>query len=88
MAKTSPINMRVEPQQRALLTKAAELLKVDRSSFILEVACREAQNVILDQRLFLLNNADFEAFEAALDEPVPTNKKLKSLFAETAPWSN
>lgn len=86
MAKTAPINMRVEPHQHALLTKAANLLKVDRSAFILDVACREAENVLLDQRLFLLDDAAFSAFEAALTEPVPTSEKLKALFAETAPW--
>ena len=42
MAKTAPINMRVEPCQHALLTKAAQVLHKDRSVFILDVACREA----------------------------------------------
>ena len=39
MSKTAPINMRVEPDQRALLTKAAAMLNKDRSTFILDVAC-------------------------------------------------
>ena len=56
MAKTAPINMRVEPSQHALLTKAAEMLNKDRTVFILDVACREAENVLLDQRLFQLDD--------------------------------
>lgn len=86
MSKTAPINMRVEPSQHALLTKAAALLHKDRSAFILDVACQEAENVLLDQRLFYLNEEDFEAFEAALVTPVPDNTKLKSLLAEPSPW--
>ncbi len=86
MAKTAPINMRVEPSQHALLTKAAEMLKKDRSVFILDVACREAENVLLDQRLFQLEDEAFTAFEAALDAPVPDNAKLKSLLASPSPW--
>lgn len=86
MAKTAPINMRVEPHKHALLTKAASLLKVDRSVFILDVACREAENVLLNRRIFLLDESTFNAFEAALTEPTPTNENLKALFAETAPW--
>ncbi len=86
MSKTAPINMRVEPRQHALLTKAAALLHKDRSAFILDVACREAENVLLDQRLFQLNENDFKAFDAALIAPIPENAKLKALLNEKSPW--
>lgn len=86
MAKTAPINMRVEPSQQALLTKAADLLHIDRTAFILNAACREAENVLLDQRLFQLDDATFKAFEAALDETVSPPEKLKSLLKQKAPW--
>jgi uncharacterized protein (DUF1778 family) len=86
MSKTAPINMRVEPSQHALLTKAAALLHKDRSTFILDIACREAENVLLDQRFFQLNDNDFMAFEAALTAPIPENATLKALLNETPPW--
>ena len=86
MSKTAPINMRVEPSQHALLTKAAAVLHKDRSAFILDVACREAENVLLDQRLFYLEDGDFNLFEAALNEPLPDNEKLRALLAEASPW--
>ncbi|MCP4406742.1 MAG: DUF1778 domain-containing protein [Gammaproteobacteria bacterium] len=86
MAKTAPINMRVEPSQHALLTKAAQVLNKDRSVFILDVACREAENVLLDQRFFQLDNEALTAFNAALDAPAPNNIKLKSLLANPLPW--
>ncbi|MBL4679588.1 MAG: DUF1778 domain-containing protein [Pseudomonadales bacterium] len=86
MSKTAPINMRVEPSQHALLTKAAALLHKDRSAFILDVACREAEHILLDQRLFYLNEEGFKAFESALIAPIPDNAKLKALLAEPSPW--
>jgi uncharacterized protein (DUF1778 family) len=86
MAKTAPINMRVEPSQHALLAKAAEVLKKDRSAFILDAACREAENVLLDQRFFQLDNEAFTDFNTALDAPVPDNSKLKSLLVKPSPW--
>lgn len=86
MTKSVPINMRVEPEQQALLTKAASILNMDRSAFILNVACREAENVLLDRRLFQLEPDAFTAFEAALDKPMPENDKLKALLSETSPW--
>ena len=73
MAKTAPINMHVEPRQHALLTKAAEVMNQDCTAFILDVACREAENTLLDQRLFQLDDDGFAAFEAALEPPVPDN---------------
>ncbi len=86
MPKTAPINMRVEPSQHALLTKAAAVLHKDRSTFILDVACREAENVLLDQRLFYLEEDHFEAFEAALVAQIPDNVKLRALLEEPSPW--
>jgi uncharacterized protein (DUF1778 family) len=50
MDKPVPFNMRVEPSQHLLLTKAAQVLNMDRSVFMRDVACREAENVLLDQR--------------------------------------
>ena len=86
MAKTNPINMRVGDRQHALLTKAAEVLNIDRTAFILEVACKEAENILLDQRLFQLSEQAFNDFEAALDQPIKINKALKSLLKEPSPW--
>ena len=86
MSKTAPIDMRVEPSQHALLTKAAAVLNKDRSTFILDVACREAEHVLLDQRLFHLDEEKFKAFESALNTPIPNDTNLKSLLSETSPW--
>ena len=85
MSKTAPVNMRVEPDKHALLTKAAAMLNKDRSAFILEVACREAENVLLDQRLFQLDDVAFAAFTAALEAPVSGNEKLQSLLTSPSP---
>ena len=82
MSKIAPINMRVEPQQRELLTKAAALLHMDRSAFIINTACKEAEKVLLDQRLFYLDEDDFNAFSTKLDEPINNTAKLKELLLD------
>ena len=86
MSRTASINMRVEPSQHKLLTKAASVLHKDRSAFILDIACREAENVLLDQRLFLLDSDDFDKFEKALNTPFKNNSQLKALLSEPSPW--
>lgn len=88
MSKTAPINMRVEPRQHSLLTRAAAVLHKDRSAFILDVACREAENVLLDQRLFQLDDDAYRAFDAALTEPVAESPRLRALLGEIAPWES
>ncbi len=51
---------------------------------MLEAACREAENVLLDQRLFFLQDDEFDAFETAMKAPV--SKAMQKLLATKAPW--
>jgi len=80
--------MRVEPSQHALLTKAAAVLNQDRSRFILDVACREAENVLLDQRMFNWNESEFDNFVKELSAPYELNSKLQKLLSESDPWDD
>ncbi|MCP4264642.1 MAG: DUF1778 domain-containing protein [Candidatus Brocadiaceae bacterium] len=86
VTRTAPINLRALNSQRSLIDKAASILGKNRSDFMLETVCREAENILLDQRLFILNEADFDAFTAALDAPVKDNPTLKNLMTHKAPW--
>lgn len=85
-SKKAPINMRVLPEQKALISKAADLLNMDRTTFILNVVCREAEEVLLNQRFFHLNDTDFQAFEQALTAPIPSPEKLQQLLSERPVW--
>ena len=84
--RTAPINLRALNSQRNLIDQAAAALGKNRSDFMLEAACREAENVLLDQRLFMLNQVDFEAFNQALEAPVKDNPALSKLMERKAPW--
>ena len=89
-SRNAPINLRAQPTQRQLIDKAASLMGKSRSDFMLEVACREAMDVLLDQRLFLLNEEQFQAFESALSTPLPADnqKRIQKLLDKKAPWEN
>ena len=86
--RDAPIHLRALPAQRALIDKAAALLGKNRSDFMLEVACREAENVLLDQRFFHLDAGAFEAFEALLNAPIKDNPALRKLMATRTPWED
>ncbi len=80
------INLRATRKQRSLIDQAAEALGKNRSDFMLEAACREAEGVLLDRRYFVLGAEDFAAFTAVLDQPPAANPRLRRLLTEKAPW--
>jgi len=84
--RNAPINLRALQSQRSLIDRAATLLGKNRSDFMLETACREAENVLLDQQLFMLNEAEFDAFMTIMDAPVKDNPALRKLMTRKAPW--
>ncbi len=80
------INIRVQHRQREMIDRAAELLGRNRSEFMLDAACREAEAVLLDQRLIRLGPAAWEEFNARLDAPPQDNPALRALLASKPVW--
>ena len=85
--REAAINMRVLQEQRDLIDAAAELVHKSRSEFVIEAAYERAQAVMLDQRLFALDDARYNAFLAKLDAPVQENAGLKRLMDIKTPWN-
>ena len=80
------INLRANRKQRAVIDRAAETLGKNRSDFMLEAACREAEAVLLDQRYLQLDEKEFKKFGAALDKPPAGNPRLRRLLSTKAAW--
>jgi uncharacterized protein (DUF1778 family) len=80
------INVRVSRTLRDLIDQAADVAGKSRSEFILESARVHATDVLLDQRLFALDEERHDAFIKALEAPPAPNEKLKQLMASKAPW--
>jgi len=84
--RTKVINLRTDEARRALIDRAAEALGKDRTEFMLDAATREAQSVLLDRRVFQLDDAAFRRFTRILDAPPTANPRLRKLLAKRAPW--
>lgn len=80
------INLRATRRQKVLIDRAAEALGRNRSDFMLDAACREAEAVLLDRRYFVLSEEDFRKFTALLDRPPKDNPRLHRLLQSKAPW--
>jgi uncharacterized protein (DUF1778 family) len=87
-ARDININLRAKRTECDLIDQAAELLGKTRSDFMLETACREAEDVLLDRRVFTLDAETFTKFQAMLDAPTSENPKLRQLMATQAPWES
>jgi uncharacterized protein (DUF1778 family) len=82
------INLRISRGQKSLIDRAATALSRNRSDFMLETACREAESVLLDRRFFALRNEEFRRFTSMLDQPPASNPRLARLLKTRAPWDN
>ena len=80
------INIRARQRQRDLIDEAAAVLGKNRSDFMLETACREAESVLLDRRTFALDEATWERFTALLDAPPRDLPQLRKLLSTPASW--
>jgi uncharacterized protein (DUF1778 family) len=86
MAQNVVINIRAKKGQRDLIDQAASALGKNRSDFMLETACREAETVLLDRRVFPLDEVTWERFNALLDAPARDLPQLRKLLSTKAPW--
>ena len=84
--KDALINMRVHSNTKDFIDRAAKALGKDRSDFVLEAAYEKAEEVLLDQTTFVLNDEQWETFNRLLDSPPKANDKLKKLLATPSPW--
>jgi uncharacterized protein (DUF1778 family) len=80
------INLRIEAHTRQLIDDAAAVLGKTRTEFMIESARRQAIDVLLDQRLFVLDDGRYDAFMHALDSPSAPGPKLRSLLRRVPSW--
>lgn len=84
--KTDRIDLRVSAAQKALIASAAKASQKGVSEFILESVIKQAEETILDQRLFILSEEDFQKLEAELEQPPIENPVFTKYLNAKAPW--
>jgi uncharacterized protein (DUF1778 family) len=80
------INLRVSIQIRELIDRAARVLGKSRTEFVLDSARSRAEDVLLDQRLFVLGGDRYAEVLKILDEPPKPAEALKEILSTKAPW--
>jgi uncharacterized protein (DUF1778 family) len=80
------ISIRIDAETRRLIDEAAAVLGKTRTDFLIDSARTLAVDVLLDQRLFVLDSKRYDAFVTALNDAPPPGPKLRALLRRTPAW--
>lgn len=82
LSKTERIDVRASSAVKQLLQEAARASHKNVSEFLLDAGVTAANQALADRRLFVLDEAQWQAFNEALDRPVQARPRLKKLLGE------
>ena len=85
-SRREALNLRIKPQVRELIDRAAELAGKNRTDFVLDAARRAAEDTLLDRTIFAVSPKMYRQFLARLDAPPQPNKRLLKSMQTPAPW--
>ena len=81
-SKTERIDVRASGSVKRLLQEAARSSHKNVSEFLLDAGVTAAAQTLADRRQFVLDEAQWHAFQEALDRPVQSKPRLKKLLRE------
>jgi uncharacterized protein (DUF1778 family) len=85
-AKRDTLNLRIKPELRGLIDRAAELTGKNRTDFVLDAARVAAEGALLDRTVLAVNAKAYTEFLARLDAPPRPNDRLRRSLQTNAPW--
>jgi uncharacterized protein (DUF1778 family) len=84
--KRDTLNIRIKPEMRGLIDRAAALTGKNRTDFVLDAARHAAEDALLDRTVFVLDPKVYADFLARLDAPPQPNARLRRSLKTAAPW--
>lgn len=87
MSKRDTLNLRIKPEERSLIDRAAKLRGKNRTDFVLEAARAAAEDALLDQTVIRAAPDAYAAFLARLDAPAQANERLRKTMQSVLPWT-
>ncbi len=76
------LNIRITPQQKEIITRAAYIRQTTVSNFVLEQACEAAQQIVLEHRNITLSTDQWKEFCDALNAAPREYPRLRKLLTE------
>lgn len=85
-AKRDSLNIRIKPEDRGLIDRAAHAVGKNRTDFVLDATRRAAEEILLDRTVFTVSPEAYAEFLARLDAPPQPNERLRKTLQTPAPW--
>ena len=80
------LNLRIRPEDRGLIDRAATLTGKTKTDFVLDAARRAAEEALLDRKIFIVSQDVFETFQSLVDARPAPNAKLRRTLSTPGPW--
>jgi len=80
------LNIRIQPDLRRLIDRAAGLAGKNRTDFVLDAARHAAEDALRDRTIFAVSPKAYAEFLARLDAPPQPNERLRRSLQTPAPW--
>lgn len=84
--KRDTLNIRIKPELRGLIDRAAELTRKNRTDFVLDAARHAAEDALMDRTVFVMDEKTYAEFLARLDAPPAPNARLRRTMQTAPPW--
>ena len=84
--KRQSLNLRIKPEERGLIDRAAKTLGKNRTDFVLDAARRAAEDALLDRTVLMVSPKAYAEFLERLDAPPQPNERLQKTLRTVAPW--
>ena len=84
--KRQSLNLRIKPEERGLIDRAAKTLGKNRTDFVLDAARRAAEDALLDRTVLMVSPKAYAEFLARLDAPPKPKERLQKTLRTPAPW--
>jgi uncharacterized protein (DUF1778 family) len=84
--KRNTLNIRIKPEVRGLIDRAAALAGKNRTDFVLDAARQAAEDALLNRTVFTVSPKAYAEFLARLDAPPKPNERLRRTMRTAAPW--
>ncbi|MBI3514113.1 MAG: DUF1778 domain-containing protein [Proteobacteria bacterium] len=78
------ISLRISPQSKRKLERAAAYAEKTLTDFVIDVALQRADAVVREQAVITVTNDEWERFHKLLLNPPKPNKRLRKAFADHA----
>lgn len=85
--KRDALNLRIKPEDRGLIDRAAAITEKTHTDFMLEAARHAAEEASLDRSVFVVTPDTYAIFLARFDETPEPNERLRRTMRTVPPWA-